>query len=362
VGLLPNSTLVLEDMGGNNLTVAQGGTFAFSATVASGSPYAVTVATQPAAQTCTVANGSGTVAGSGVTVTVTCPWHVLYVANSGDSLNGAPADVSALVIDPTSGALAPVPGGATAAGPLPLYLTADPSGKHLYVTSYDNNNGGAPLEDIFAFAIDPASTALSPIGSAPIVIANVNQGYLGSILLNPSGTLAYTKDETGSILAVNATTGAVSLSSSGNGLGVATSAGTIDGGCAILTGGLYAYCTNFPTGPTAPPAGLVQEFSLNPGTGAATLGTGFAAGEDSQGLVLTPNGQFAYAAQPQEVGYSQIHNGIFAYTVNAASGALSPVAGSPFVTPQTPFSIVVSPNGQAIYLVVTGAVIGYSID
>ncbi|HET7204276.1 MAG TPA: hypothetical protein VFI92_13000 [Steroidobacteraceae bacterium] len=59
--------------GTQQVTVTRSGSFTFATAVPSGTPYAVTVATQPADQTCTVANGSGTVDGANVTnIVVTC--------------------------------------------------------------------------------------------------------------------------------------------------------------------------------------------------------------------------------------------------------------------------------------------------
>jgi large repetitive protein len=69
---LTGSGLVLQNNGGNDLTIATDGTFAFSASVSTGSPYNVTVQTQPAGQTCTVTDGAGTVASANVTVAVSC--------------------------------------------------------------------------------------------------------------------------------------------------------------------------------------------------------------------------------------------------------------------------------------------------
>jgi glucuronoarabinoxylan endo-1,4-beta-xylanase len=73
---LTSSGLVLQDNGGNNLTVAANATsFTFSTALASGSAYSVTVFTPPSnpSENCVVTNGSGTVAGANVTnVQVTC--------------------------------------------------------------------------------------------------------------------------------------------------------------------------------------------------------------------------------------------------------------------------------------------------
>jgi esterase/lipase superfamily enzyme len=68
-----SGTLVLQDNGGDDLSVAGDGPFTFASPVTGGSPYAVTVRTAPPGQTCTVANGSGTVGAASVTdVAVSC--------------------------------------------------------------------------------------------------------------------------------------------------------------------------------------------------------------------------------------------------------------------------------------------------
>src|SRR5271155_2005982 len=72
---LAGSGLVLQDNGGNNLAIAANGSFTFSTAIATGSPYAVTVISQPASptQTCAVTSGSGTVASANITtVAVSC--------------------------------------------------------------------------------------------------------------------------------------------------------------------------------------------------------------------------------------------------------------------------------------------------
>ena len=65
--------ITLQNNGGSNLSVSANGSFTFSAGVADGSTYNVTVLAQQAGQSCTVSNGSGTVSGANITnVSVTC--------------------------------------------------------------------------------------------------------------------------------------------------------------------------------------------------------------------------------------------------------------------------------------------------
>ena len=68
-----SGTVVLQDNGGDNLSLTANGSFTFATSLASGAAYSVTVGTNPSGQTCTVSGGSGTVGTANVTsVTVTC--------------------------------------------------------------------------------------------------------------------------------------------------------------------------------------------------------------------------------------------------------------------------------------------------
>jgi hypothetical protein len=79
-----NGTVVLQDNGGNNLTLTANGPFAFTTALVSGAAYAVTVLTQPTRQTCVVSSGSGRVASAKVTsVSVNCTY-----TSSNATLNG----------------------------------------------------------------------------------------------------------------------------------------------------------------------------------------------------------------------------------------------------------------------------------
>lgn len=67
-----SGTIVLQNNGGDNLSLAADGSFAFNVTLQPGSPYDVTILTQPSNQTCTVSNGSGTANASVTTVAIVC--------------------------------------------------------------------------------------------------------------------------------------------------------------------------------------------------------------------------------------------------------------------------------------------------
>ncbi|MBE0596830.1 MAG: hypothetical protein IH614_06160 [Desulfuromonadales bacterium] len=89
-GLVGNG-LVLQNNGGDDLSIDADGPFAFSALLASGADYAVTVKSHPSApsQTCTVNDGTGKFAGAEVTsVTIICATDSYAVSGVVSGLTG----------------------------------------------------------------------------------------------------------------------------------------------------------------------------------------------------------------------------------------------------------------------------------
>jgi hypothetical protein len=71
---LTGTGLVLQDNGGDNLTVTKSGPFVFPTGISTGGAYAVSVASQPTnpPQSCSVSGGSGNATANVTTVSVTC--------------------------------------------------------------------------------------------------------------------------------------------------------------------------------------------------------------------------------------------------------------------------------------------------
>jgi len=65
-------TVVLQDNGGDNLTLTGNGPFTFATGITSGGDYKVSILSQPLGPTCAVTNGSGTAASNVTTVSVQC--------------------------------------------------------------------------------------------------------------------------------------------------------------------------------------------------------------------------------------------------------------------------------------------------
>jgi hypothetical protein len=89
---LQGAGLVLQDNAANDLSVTSDGSFVFSAPIATGAPYSVSVKAQPTNvwQTCAVTNGSGTVSTSNVTsVSVACVTNKYSISGAVTNLVGA---------------------------------------------------------------------------------------------------------------------------------------------------------------------------------------------------------------------------------------------------------------------------------
>ena len=89
----------------------------------------------------------------------------------------------------------------------------------------------------------------------------------------------------------------------------------------------------------------VSAYTINTTSGALTpvAGSPFAAGTQPLGVAVDPSGKFVYVA-------NEFSNNVSAYTINATSGALTPVAGSPFAAGSNPDEVAVDPSGKFVYV------------
>lgn len=92
----------------------------------------------------------------------------------------------------------------------------------------------------------------------------------------------------------------------------------------------------------------VLAFTVNATTGAlsAIAGSPFSDGSVLRESVMDPSGKFLYAISNTTL------NTISVFAINSSSGALTPIAGSPFQLPigGTAYSIAVHPSGKFLYI------------
>jgi 6-phosphogluconolactonase (cycloisomerase 2 family) len=377
---LSGSGLVLRDDGGDDLSVSGNGAFSFATAVASGAAYSVIVSTQPTnpVQNCTVTNGtgSGTVDNTNVTsVEVTCAaiGRFAYVANDGDDtisayainavsgaltpVAGSPfpskraeglavdpggqflytanfdsTGVSAYTIDKTTGALTEVTGSPFAAGVAPLSVTVDPSGRFVYVAN-------ANSYDVSAFTINSSTGALTAIPGSPFAAGSIPSW----VTVDPAGQFVYvTNSDVANNISgytIDQTTGALTALATGP-----FPTGAQPSSIAVDPSGNYAYVAN-------DVSSNVSAYSINRATGALTAlaASPYAAGTNPTSVTVDVSGTFVYVANTMGIG-GQGGNNVSAYTINANTGALTPVAGSPFATGMSPFCVTTDPSGKFLYV------------
>jgi 6-phosphogluconolactonase (cycloisomerase 2 family) len=109
----------------------------------------------------------------------------------------------------------------------------------------------------------------------------------------------------------------------------------------------------------------VSAYAIDAGTGALTdvKGSPFKAGSYPIGLAIDRPGMFVYAVNANNYDGSS-PGSISAYAIEADSGVLDQVPGSPFATGYAPFGIAVDKSGKFAYVADEGAndVLGYRIS
>jgi 6-phosphogluconolactonase (cycloisomerase 2 family) len=111
---------------------------------------------------------------------------------------------------------------------------------------------------------------------------------------------------------------------------------------AVSHDGAFLYVSN---GGSFPTPGSISVYRIAPGTGRLSEigGSPFAAGPDTAGLAVTPDDKHVYAA-------NSVSETVSAYTRDPTTGALTPVAHSPFPAgPNEPTGLVVTPDGKHLY-------------
>lgn len=153
---LAGSGLVLSLNGTESLPVASDGSFAFETAIASGDPYAVTVATQPGepSQICAVVNGSGTVGEIDVTdVVVHCGPALTYTV--GGTLSGLASGASITLSINGGSELTLAANGAYAFAPrfasgdgYVVAVSAQPAGQHCTLVHAEGTVGVTDVTDV----------------------------------------------------------------------------------------------------------------------------------------------------------------------------------------------------------------------
>jgi len=341
------SGMVLQNNGGDDLTITSNGSFSFNTALFNGAAYNVTVKTQPSSpsQNCVVSNNSGSINGSPVSnVAVSCTMssHPVVVDTSskyaymGITYSGAGSVLGYTIASNTEA----VPGALDkiadySNGTNPAYITIYPSpasgetaGKYVYVTNFVSSG------TIWCYTIDSGTGELT-------LQATVNAGkYPTAVTVDPTGSFAYTAnmgDGTVSAYKINSTTGALTAVS-----GSPFTAGTSPTGVTIDPTGQFAYVANMYTC-------TISAYTINSTTGVLTAisGSPFTAGTYPTSVTIDPTGEFAYVSN---TGSSDISAYTIASNTDSVPGALTEVSGSPFSAHSYPNPVTIDPTGSFAYV------------
>ena len=303
---LSGSGLVLEDSDGSTLAVSANGIFTFATGIKNGLTYTVSVNTQPTnpAQTCSVYNGSGTIATAAVThVIVNCVAAAQYAWVANQSSN----NLSGFAIDASTGGLTPLAASPfTSTGSTPASIAVDPNGAYAYVANSGSNN-------VSVYTINETTGNLTSDG-----FTTAAQSGPVAVIVDPSDSFVYVANQASndiSAYTIDSSTGTLTAVA---GSPFAVGAGPI----ALQTdpGGNYLYVVNYGDG-------TVSALAIDSTTGVLTTvaGSPFAAGKGATSVAIDANGNYAYVANT--VGAT-----ISAFSITAETGALVDVTGSPFST------------------------------
>jgi 6-phosphogluconolactonase (cycloisomerase 2 family) len=247
-------------------------------------------------------------------------------------------------IDQTTGSLTAVPGSPFSLSPEePQMAVVDPTGSFLYV-SHQDSCGDNCTGAISAFKIN-TDGSLTEIEGSPY---NTDYGTLG-LAIHPSGKFLYAMNFMNccntptdiSIFQVNATTGALTeIDGSPFQIDVAPLFATIH------PNGNFLYATAEAEGGSG-----VVGFSINPTSGALTPLSpfGISAGQNAGTIDIDGIDNVLFVANAGVIDSTD--GSISAYQINATTGALTSVAGSPYTTTgSNPFQLAVDRSCKFLYV------------
>lgn len=346
---LKGSGLALQDNGRDTLKISGNGNFTFATSVAGGNPFNVTVSTQPTnpSQTCSVAHGSGTVSGDDITnVAVTCTTNSFTVGGTVSGLTG-----SGLILADNGANDTPVA----------------KNGSFTFTTALAS--GSAYSVKVATQPTDPPQTCTVGNASGTVTTGNISTVSV-TCVTNTYSVGGYVSGLAGSGLSVSYN-GRAAIPVSRNGGFIAASGlaiGTVysvaivaqptnpaqtcvlsNGSGTVGTANVasimvfcpqavanFAYVVGSGSEPINADAtlGTISVFNVNPVSGALTLISGSAVptGPKVSSFQFVPHSSFAWAL---DLGVEYPFNlsglgSIYDYSVDATTGLLTPVTGSPF--------------------------------
>lgn len=212
----------------------------------------------------------------------------------------------------------------------------------------------ASIGNFAALAIAPASGALTAVPGSPY--RPLTGPLMTGLSVHPSGNFAYVSLTTGTGggifgYRINGTSGELTAMS-----GTVLSSGSSVGRVVFHPNGRFLYAPR--DNGTA-----IEAYAVDAASGLlqALPGSPFAAGRSSR-LVLDDAGRHAYLIQADALNFTA---SLYAFNIDAATGGLAPVPGSPYTLPPGALygGIFVRPGGAFVYVTnYANKVVGYAVQ
>lgn len=375
---LSGSGLALSYNGGAPIAITRNGAFSLTTTATRGTMYSIAVVHQPThpAQTCSVSNESGAVDNSDVmSALVYCPQAVgarVYVATQGSitrtvGVPSVPGSLSAYAIDASSGALSLLPGSAVPTGPAASTVQRVPRSPYVWVVSIGDASAADQntVSSVYAYTADAASGLLTANAGNPFFTLNGTSataaacngtggpGSTAAVTFTPSGTFGYDLLEANP--AANGGTYVFSVSSGAPQLsGVVVSDACITPTTVDPSGQFAYYTIALTDGSDSLIAATIDSttgaLTAVPRTQAAVVEFGLAP------AVVDPFGRFVYGLSGPSVP-----NFIYGDDIDPVSGDVAGGIG-PYSSPAGAISLLISPDGQFMYITASGGLYAYAIS
>ncbi|MGC2618609.1 MAG: beta-propeller fold lactonase family protein [Acidobacteriaceae bacterium] len=281
--------------------------------------------------------------------------YLFVTSNASKSSNSG--QVTSYHVNSYSGTLSVVGPAVSTQGDDPVAEVASPNQQNLYVANHSTNtiaqftigtNGQLAFGHSYPTpGVEPVSMAINGAGTFLFVVDYYQAGYSDSTP-GPGELVVYPINTDGTL-------------GTPVGLGGSSYAPLqcFPTGVAVTTTGNYVYVTNTnavivttsPPTTAAPPAtpagcpaaGTISGYSVG-STGALTAlaGSPFLAGSTPTGIAIDPTNRYLYATD-------SVQNQLIAFAINQG-GSLSPLTNGPFTAGTFPVNVTVDPRGKYIYV------------
>ncbi|MFL9871882.1 lactonase family protein [Paraburkholderia megapolitana] len=401
-GLNPGgAAITLVNNGKDTVTLNANGGFQFPTSLANGATYSITLASQPAGETCTVANGTGTVnAGNVTSISVSCSAIPVQQYTVGGNVAGLTAGASVTLKNNGSDTVTVSANGSFVfpvslvnAAAYDVTVGTQPTGETCTASQALGTVNNANVANVSVVCtvnapktytvggtvsglgtsasvtlLDNGSDATTVAANGVFTFPTALQGSASwnvTIGTQPAGETCVVSSASGTQIAANVTGVTVtcspnptySIGGTVSGLRTGASVALQDNGSdtlTVATNGSFVFVTQLLSG-----AAYNVTVSTQPAGETCTVTKGSdtvsAANVTSVSVTCVP-AQFVYAVESA--------NKVYGYSVDQTTGALTPVVGSPFPRAGDPSGIAITPTGAFAYVTLAGsnAVAGFAID